>query len=62
VLQAMENKEVVMQTLEQVQELQERLQEVLEDQFPPHDPETHQNSTHHQNQSHQSVVGHSRTC
>jgi hypothetical protein len=33
----MENEEVVMQTLEQVQELQERLQEVLEDQSPPHD-------------------------
>jgi hypothetical protein len=31
----MENEEVVMQTLEQVQELQEWLQEVLEDQSPP---------------------------
>jgi hypothetical protein len=62
VLQAMEDEEVVMQALGQVQELQERLQEVLEDQSPPHDPETHQNSTHHQNQSHQSVVGRSSTC
>jgi hypothetical protein len=53
----MENEEVVMQMLEQVQELQERLQEVLEDQSPPHDPETH-----HQNQSHQSMVQCSRAC
>jgi hypothetical protein len=43
----MENEEVVMQALGQEQELQERLQEVLEDQSPPHDPETHQNLTHH---------------
>jgi hypothetical protein len=34
VLQAMEDKEVVMQALEQVQGLQERLQGVLEDQSP----------------------------
>jgi hypothetical protein len=31
----MEDEEVVMQMLEQVQGLQERLQEVLEDQSPP---------------------------
>jgi hypothetical protein len=40
VQQAMEDDEVVMQALGQVQGLQERLQEVLEDQSPPHDPET----------------------
>jgi hypothetical protein len=54
----MDDEGVVMQSLEQVQGLQEQLQEVLEDQYPPHDPETHQNSTHHQNQSH----GGSRAC
>ena len=31
------------EALEQVQELQHRLQELLEGQSPPHDPETHQN-------------------
>jgi hypothetical protein len=54
----MGNQKVVMQALGQVQELQEQLKEVLEDQSPPHDPETHQNSTHHLNQSH----GGSRAC
>jgi hypothetical protein len=58
VQQVMENKEVVMQALEQVQGPQEQLQGVLEDQSPPHDLETHQNSTCHQNQSH----GGSRAC
>ena len=35
------------EALEQVQELQHQLQEVLECHYPPHDPETHQNWTHH---------------
>ena len=52
----------VMQALGQVQELQQGQQDVLEDQSPPHDPENHQNWTHHQNQSHQSLVGGSRAC
>jgi len=43
------------EALEQVQELQHRLQELLEGQSPPHDPETHQNWTHHQSQSHPSL-------
>ena len=35
------------EALEQVQELQHQLQDVLEGHSPPHDPETHQNWTHH---------------
>src|ERR1700709_197026 len=29
---------------------------------PPHDPENHQTWTHHQSQSHQSLVGGNRAC
>ena len=43
--------------LEQMQDLQHQLQDVLEGQSPPHNPETHQNSTDHQIQSHPSLVG-----
>jgi hypothetical protein len=58
----MENEEMCPEALEQVQELQHQLQEVLEGQYPPHDPETHQSWTHHQSQSHLSLLGCSRMC
>jgi len=58
----MEDEEVHHEALEQVQELQHQLQEGLECQYPPHDPETHQNWTYHQSQSHPSVVGSSKSC
>ena len=58
----MQDEGVSEDTLEQVQELQHQLQEVLEGQYPPRDPETHQNWTHHQSQSHPSLVGSSKGC
>ena len=42
----MEDEQVHHEALEQVHELQHQLQEVLEGQYPPHDPESHQNWTH----------------
>ena len=58
----MKDEEVSEDALEQLQELQHQLQEVLEGQYPPHDPETHQSWTHHRSQSHPSVVGSSKSC
>ena len=51
-----------MQDEEVSEDALEQVQEVLECHYPPHDPETHQNWTHHQNQSHPSLVGSSMGC
>jgi len=56
----MEDEQVHHEALEQVQELQHQLQEVLKGPYPSHDPETHQNWTHHQSQRHPSLVGSSK--